>query len=143
MENPIVGFHFFVEIQGAVVGAFRECSGLDSEHEVVEYKVSKQGGEEVTMKIPGRQKWSPIELKRGVTTAKDIYDWRKMVEDGKINEARKNGSVVLYDQTHTEVGRWNFVNAWPSKVTGPQLNSGNNDVAIEGLTIQHEGCQRV
>jgi hypothetical protein len=29
-EDPLVGFHFSVDIQGAVSGYFTECSGLGS-----------------------------------------------------------------------------------------------------------------
>ena len=43
--NPIVSAWFGVEFQGQVVGAFRECTGLGSENEVVEYKASGPKGE--------------------------------------------------------------------------------------------------
>jgi phage tail-like protein len=49
----------------------------------------------------------------------------------------------MYSQDGTEVARWNFVNAWPSKLTGPSANAGNNEVAIEELEITHEGYERV
>ena len=35
-EDPLVGFHFAVDIQGVVTGYFTECSCLGSEHEVIE-----------------------------------------------------------------------------------------------------------
>ena len=57
--------------------------------------------------------------------------------------ARKSGSIVLFDQANSEVARWNFVDAWPSKVTGPQAKADGNEVAIEELTLAHEGLERV
>jgi phage tail-like protein len=41
------------------------------------------------------------------------------------------------------VAKWNFVNAWPSRITGPSVNAGENGVAIEELEITHEGYERV
>jgi phage tail-like protein len=141
--DPIVSSWFGVEFQGQVVGAFRECTGLGSENEVVEYKASGPKGEYIIKKVPGRMKWNNVVLKRGITDAMDMWKWRKMVEEGKIKDARKNGSIVMFSQQGEEIARWNFVNAWPSKLTGPSANATNNEVAIEELEITHEGYERV
>jgi len=142
-QNPLVSFHFAIELQGQVTGYFTECSGLGSEHEVIEHKVVDGQGREFVQKIPGRMKWQDISLKRGITAAMDIWAWRKLVEDGKVTEARKNGSIVMFDQGLKEVARWNFERAWPTKVTGPQLQSDSNAYGIEELTITHESLIRV
>ena len=142
-EDPLVSAWFGIEFQGQVAGAFRECSGLGSENEVVEYKASGPKGEFVIKKVPGRMKWNNITLKRGITDAMDMWQWRKLVEDGKIDDARKNGSIVMFNQEAAEIARWNFVNAWPSKITGPAANATNNEVGIEELEITHEGYERV
>jgi phage tail-like protein len=141
-ENPLVSFHFGLDIQGKVQGFFTECSGLGSETEVTEHKVVKEGVE-VTMKIPGRLKWENIVLKRGITSNMDIWTWRKEVEDGNVDSARADGSIIMYDQTLSEVARWNFSRGWPSKVTGPSLKSDGNEVGVEELTITHEYITRV
>ena len=96
-EDPLVGFHFAVEIQGVVTGYFTECSGLGSEHEVIEHNVVNEKGQEIVIKIPGRLKWDNITLKRGITSNMDIWDWRKMVEDGQIEDARHDGSITMFD----------------------------------------------
>lgn len=142
-KDPLVSAFFTIDFGGAVVGAFRECTGLGSENEVVEYKASGDKGKFVMKKVPGRMKWNNITLKRGITDAMDMWKWRKKVEDGKVDEARANGSIVMYDQKNTAVARWDFVNAWPSKLTGPSANATNNEVGIEELEITHEGYTRV
>jgi phage tail-like protein len=73
----------------------------------------------------------------------DMWKWRALVEQGKIAEARKNGSIVMFDTTGKEIARWNLVNAWPSKLTGPTANATNNEVGIEELEIVHEGYTRI
>ena len=137
-EDPLVGFHFAVDISGQVTGYFTECSGLGSENEIVESKFVNDAGVEVVVKQPGRLKWQDITLKRGITSDLQIWEWRKMVEDGDVDGARTNGSIVMFDQALTEVARWNFENAWPLKVTGPSVKSDDNAVGVEELTIAHE-----
>lgn len=142
-KDPLVGFHFALEIQGVVTGFFTEVSGLGSEHEIIEHKVVDESGREIVHKIPGRLKWQDVTFKRGITANMDIWKWRKQVEDGDVESARANGSVVMFDQHLEEVARWNFENAWPTKVTGPSLKSDSNEIAIEELTISHEYINRV
>ncbi len=142
-QDPLVSAWFSLEFQGAVTGAFRECSGLGSENEVVEYKASGPKGDFVIKKVPGRLKWNNITLKRGMTDSMDMWKWRKMVEQGKVSQARKNGSITMYSTDGKAIAKWNFVNAWPSRITGPEANAGANEVAIEELEITHEGYERV
>lgn len=134
-EYPLAGYHFFVEVQGKLMGAFREATGLNSESEKIEYKAAGPKGEEITISQPGRTKYPDIVLKRGLTSDLSMWEWRKEIEDGKFKDSRKNGSIVLYAQDHAEVARWNFEGAWPLKVEGPGLNAGNNEIAVESLTL--------
>lgn len=141
--DPIVSFNFEIQF-GPLNGYFTEVSGLGSEHEVTEHKIVGKGGDkEAIRKIPGRLKWGDITLKRGVTSNMDIWQWRKMIEDGKINEARINGSIMMYDNSGVLVAQWDVVAAWPSKLSGPSLNSESSAVGVEEVTIVHEGIMRV
>jgi phage tail-like protein len=140
-KDPLVSFSFYVDIQGTVVGTFRECSGMGSETELIETKESDKGRLRY-MKIPGALKWENITLKRGTTDSMDIWKWRKQVEQGDVSGARKDGSIVMYDQTNSEIARWNFVSGWPRKVSGPTFNAQSNEIGIEELEIVHEGIVR-
>ena len=140
--DPIVSFNFAVQF-GPVNGYFTEVSGLGSEHEVTEHKITAQGDKEAVRKIPGRLKWGDITLKRGVTANMDIWTWRKQIEDGQIGQARVNGSILMYDNAGTLVAQWDVEAAWPSKLTGPSLNSESSAVGVEEVTIVHEGIKRV
>ncbi len=141
--DPLVGFHFSVDLQGKVIGFFTECSGLGSEHEVVEHKVVTDTGKDMVIKMPGRLKWENITLKQGITDKMDIWNWRKQVEDGDVEGARHDGSIVMYDQHGKETARWNFERAWPCKVTGPTPKSDSNEIVLEELTLTHEYIVRV
>jgi phage tail-like protein len=142
--DPLVSPNFYLDVGGKVTGLFKECSGIGSESEVVEHKVVDKGGVPVVMKVPGPLKWQNVVLKRGVTNDMEIWNWRKKIEDGNVKEARMDCSITMYDQvTQKEVARWNFFSAWPVKVSGPSLNAGTNEIAVEELTIAHELMKRV
>jgi phage tail-like protein len=87
-------------------------------------------------------KWDDITLERRIDSSQTLWEWRKQVIDGAIDDARRNGSIVVKDSQHAEVARWNFENGWPSKYSGADFDAGANDVAVESLTIVHEGLVR-
>jgi phage tail-like protein len=140
-EDPLTGFHFGIEVQGVITGYFTEVSGIGSETEIIEQKVVKEG-KEIVLKVPGRLKWENIVLKRGITSNMDVWDWRKLVEDGDVKSARKNGTITMYDQTLKAVAQWEFLNAWPTKVTGPSVKSDSAELGVEELTLAHEFIRR-
>ena len=140
--DPMIGAHFEISV-GSVTGYFTEVSGLGSESEVVEHKIIAKGAKEsIIRKIPGRLKWGDIVLKRGITKNMDMYSWRKQVEQGKVDSASLDGTIIMYDQTMTPIAEWSFFKGWPSKISGPSLQSDGNAVGIEELTIVHEGIKR-
>jgi len=141
--DPLVGFSYGIDVAGTIAGYFTKAEGLGSSTSVVDHKVVDESGRDLVKKIPGRLEWGDITLSRGITANMDFWTWRKQVEDGKVNEARKNGSIMMYDQNLAEVARWDFVNGWPSKLDGPSLSSEGNEVSLESLTIVHEGIVRV
>jgi phage tail-like protein len=141
--DPLIGAHFEVSV-GAINGYFTEVSGLGSESEVVDHKIIAKGAKEtIIRKIPGRLKWGDITLKRGITANMDMYNWRKQVEQGKVEAARLDGTIIMYDQSLSPVAEWNFTKAWPSKISGPSISADGNAVGIEELVIVHEGIKRV
>lgn len=142
-EDPLVAFKFALEIEGKLSGYFTNVTGIGSETEVIEQKVTGENGETIIQKIPGRHTWTEITLKRGVTSNLEIWEWRKLVVQGKVSEARTNCSIVALSQDNQETARWNFVNAWPTKVTGPEMDSSGANYMVEEISIVHEGLERV
>lgn len=136
-RDPYRGYNFLVEIDGITRAGFRECSGLDSTQDPIEYREGNEGP--TARKLPGLNKYSNISLKWGITDDAELWDWRQQVMLGNIDDARKNGSIVLMDDTGEEKVRWNFREGWPTKWTGPSLNATGSDIGIESLDIVHEG----
>jgi len=136
--DPYRGFNFLVEIDGITQAGFQEVSGLDASTDAVDYREGTDPNH--VRKLSGLNKYSPVTLKRGITDTDELWKWRQTVIDGKTE--RKNGSIVLLDETGAEKLRWNFSNGWPTKWTGPSFNSTSMAVAIETLEITHEELKR-
>ncbi len=137
-QDPYRSYRFRLEIDSITIGGFRECSGLDSSQDPIEYR---EGTDKPTArKLAGLVKYSNISLKRGITDDRSLWDWRKKVIDGNIE--RKSGSIVLMDEAGQDKVRWDFHEGWPTKWTGPAFNATSNEVAIETLDIAHEGVER-
>jgi phage tail-like protein len=138
-KDPYRNCNFLVEIDGITQAGFADCSGLGSTTDPVEYR---EGGDNTTpRKLPGQTKYTNISLKWGLTDSRELYDWYRKVVTGKPE--RRNGSIVVLDiDGLTEVVRWNFFNAWPSKMEGPSFSAKGNEVAIETLELAHEGIER-
>ncbi len=135
-DDPYKAFNFLVEIDGITVAAFKQVGGLASETEVIEYRTGSDKTSTVR-KLPGLTKYANIVLKRGVTQDRQLWNWRKAIEQGTAD--RRNGSIVLLDDERNPVVRWHFSNGWIAKFVGPDLNAKADDVAIETIEIAHEG----
>jgi phage tail-like protein len=143
IKDGLVSSFFSLEITGKLIGAFREVTNLGSENQVVEDKSRGADGKYIIKKIPGTLKWNDITLKQGMTDNMDMWKWRKLVEEGDVIKARANGSITMYDTKGVPVARWNIVNCWPSKITGPAGKADGNEVAVQELVLTHEGYERV
>jgi phage tail-like protein len=141
--DPIVSFNFGLEVQGIIDGFFTSVSGLGGSSEVAEEKLIGPNGIQVVRKHPARFEGGEITLKRAISDNMDAWKWRKMVETGKVAEARSNGSVFLYDQEGNPVSQWDFTEGWPSKIEADSLDSGGSAVPQETITIVYETLTRV
>jgi phage tail-like protein len=136
-RDPYRAHSFRLEIDGIERAGFRECSGLDSTSTPIDYR---EGDDAPTAhRLPGLTTFGAITLRWGRSDDSELFEWRRSVVAGRVE--RRNGSIVLLDEDGTEKVRWNFVEAWPSRWTGPALNATGNEVAIEAIEITHEGIE--
>jgi phage tail-like protein len=134
-KDPYRGYNFEVQIDKTAVGGFRECTGLSFTTDPVEYRE----GTDVPLharKLTGLRKFANVTLKRGFTQSHELWNWYKNVLNGV--EDRRNGAIILQDEKHNAVLRWNFENAWITKWEGPGLNATSNDVSIESIELAVE-----
>lgn len=132
---------FGIEIDGVNIAQFRDVQGISNKIAVIEIRENKPNGQQVIRKVPGNSSSGDITLKRGTTADRSLWNWFKEALDGNIQNARKNGSVTLYDYQHGEVRRYNFTNGWCSALNISALSSPGNDIVIEECVISHEGIE--
>lgn len=139
IPDPVPAFRFWVEIDGVIEAGFTECSGLGMKWKVLQYK--EGGVNDYVHQLPERVEYAAITLKKGIALSSALWDWcQQGIYDGKV--ARKNVSIILFDQVSgevREVKRWNLKDAYPIKWKGPALKADSKNVAIETLEIVPHG----
>jgi len=139
--DPYRNYRFLVEIQGIVQGGFSEATIPDVSQDPIEYR---EGIDAPTVrKLSGLIKYGNLTLKWGITDSMEFSKWRKLVEEGKLEAARRDIAVILMNNEGKPASRWEFTQAWPFKYDAPDMNAKGTDVAMETLEIAHEGMERV
>jgi phage tail-like protein len=134
--DPFLVQNFLIEIDGITSAPFSEVSGLEASIDVIDYREGNSGVDSV-LKLPGLNKFTNITLKRGISGDLSLWNWMQAGLRGTVQ--RVNVSITLLDRADNPVLRWNLLNAWPCKWSGPVLNAKSNEVAIETLEICYEG----
>ena len=75
-----------------------------------------------------------IVLRRALTTATDLFDWRRAIVAGK-NDRRNVTIRQLSAPGGKVVNAWRLVGAWPCRWSGPEFNANRSDVAVEELEL--------
>lgn len=127
-------------------GGFQECSGLEIEMDVVE--LQEGGRNNGTIRQVGRGKYGALVLKRGMLLPRggavngELWNWIQGVLSGERPVARYDGVVeVLSADGQDTVATWTFSRGLPQKIAGPQLNAKSGEIAVEELTLAHEGLR--
>lgn len=150
-EDTLIAQNFFLEIKGDVVTYLSGVSGLDITMDVVESVQATNDGKKVIRKMLGTHVKPPdLSLTRVAPTDitnDPLWTWfNKIYESGmpvaNRTAERKDGSIVLYDSTGTEVARFNFFNGWPSKISTDALSADSNDPVKETITLTVERLVR-
>ena len=133
---PIPKFRFEVKWDANVM-SFQEVSGLDMEAQPIEYRHG-DSKEFSVIKMPGLKKFSDVTMKKGVFKADNkFWEWFKQIEMNTIK--RVPVTISLLDEAGAPTMVWTLTNAWPTKITGTDLKSQGNEVAVETIVIAHEG----
>ena len=129
-------YHFMVEWGGSRAN-FIEVSGLEITTEVIEYR---EGGDpnQPARKLPGLTRCKNILLKRGILKGdNDFFNWMRTTTENQVEH--RDIIIKLLDKNQKLVMSWRALNAFPVRLSGPVLNAGANEVAIEELELTHDG----
>lgn len=136
-DYPIPSFLFQVSVSTLGSMYFSEVSGLTRENDLIEYNHGMNKSFS-PLKMPGRQKYSNVTLKRGIIVGQNnFFDW---IGQNLWSVANRQSLIIqLLNQEMANVVTWKLVSAWPVKIEGPTMNAGASEVAIETMEIAHEG----
>jgi phage tail-like protein len=115
---------------------FHEVSGLDSETKVIEYRHGNNPAFNA-IKMPGLARTGNVTMRKGIfTNDNKFWDW---YNETKMNTIKRRTVVVsLLDESGAAKMVWTLSNAWPTKVTGTDLKSEGNEVAVETIELAYE-----
>lgn len=133
---PLPKFRFEVKWDGEVM-SFQEVSGLEVEAQPIEYRA---GDSPIfsAIKMPGLKKYSEVTMKKGVFKSDTkVWDWFNAIKMNTVK--RVPVTISLLDAEDKPEMVWTLTNAWPTKITGTDLKSTGDEVAIETLVVAHEG----
>jgi phage tail-like protein len=151
--DPYTNFKFRVKWQSepggtfAVVAGVSKIGALKRTTEVVSHR---EGGDISTERhSPGRSKFDPITLERGITFDPEFEKWANLVYstegDGAVSLAnfRKDIMVEFLNLQGTIVKRYRVFRCWVSEFTAqPELDANANAIAFEHIVLQNEGFER-
>ena len=139
-KDPYGAYNFKLSFEDNITeGHFTEVSGLGVHIERIDYRPA--GSNSVVLAVPGRVSYPPVVLRFGLTDSHVLWDWLMTAVEGNVR--RRNVSIAVLQPNGTqEALRWHLSRAWPMAWGGAPLDTLSRQVAIESLTLAHEGITR-
>ena len=147
--DPYKNFKFRVRWDGRYVAGISKVGALKRSTEVVEHRVG--GDSSTSRKSPGRSKFEPIMLERGVTHDPDFEDWANLVwnvEAGlgaevSLANFRKDIILEMYNEAGQLAIAYKVFRCWVSEFQAlPEFDANANAVAIQSIKLENEGWIR-
>jgi phage tail-like protein len=149
--DPYKGFKFQVFWEGSnrPVAGVSKVSALKRSTEVVEHR---EGGDpSSSRKSPGRTKYEPVTLERGVTHDTEFEKWANKVwnygsglgAEVSLKDFRRNVLIEMYNEAGQLALRYKVYRCWVSEFQAlPDLDANANTVAIQSIKLENEGWER-
>jgi phage tail-like protein len=147
--DPYKNFKFRVRWDGRFVAGVSKVGALKRTTEVVEHRVG--GDSSTSRKSPGRSKFEPIMLERGVTHDLEFEAWANRVwnvEAGlgaevSLANFRKDVIIEMYNEAGQLAIAYKVFRCWVSEFQAlPELDANANAVAIQHIKLENEGWER-
>ena len=147
--DPYKNFKFRVKWDGVYVAGVSKISAVKRSTEVVEHR---SGGDPSTSrKAPGRSKYEPITLERGVTHDTEFEKWANRIwnygsglgKEVSLKNFRKDLIIEVYNEAGQLALAYKVYRCWVSEFQAlPDLDANANAVAIQTLKLENEGWER-
>jgi phage tail-like protein len=133
---PLPKFYFSVQLGDDKDVKFSEVTGLETDIKQIEYR---HGDSPIfyPIKMPGLGKVGNVTMRKGLFV-KDSKFWSWFSEIKMNTISRRTVVINLLDETGAPKMVWTLHNAWPTKITGTDLKSEGNEVAVESVEFAYE-----
>jgi len=132
-QDPLPSYAFHVEIDGIVEASFTQCSGLSVTREATPLR--EGGVNDAIHYLPGALSFGKVSLQSGVAHSEALWNWfNEGHEDGKVR-FRRVAVLQMVPYTQQVVRRYDLTNCMVTQWSGPSLNTGSNDAAIETIEL--------
>ena len=148
-SDPYKNFKFRVKWDNRYVAGVSRISALKRTTEVLEYR--EGGGPSLTRKLPGRTKYEPITLERGVTHDPEFEKWANKVwnlgagagAEASLKDFRKDIYIEFYNEAGQLVLAYKVFRCWVSEYQAlPDLDANSGEIAIQHIKLENEGWER-
>jgi phage tail-like protein len=147
--DPYKNFKFRVKWDGRFVAGVSRISPLRRTTEVI---IHRSGGDPSTeRKSPGRTKYHPISLERGITHDPEFENWANKTwnfgsglgSEVSLKDFRKDIILEIYNEAGQLVMAYKIYRCWVSEYQAlPELDANGCVVAIQYLKLENEGWER-
>ncbi len=147
--DPYKNFKFRIKWNNQYVAGLSKMSALKRTTEVIEWR---EGGDVSSVrKMPGRTKYDPIVLERGVTHDTAFEDWANLVfkfgggagAEMSLKNFRKDIVIVFFNEQGVKALSYIVHRCWVSEYQAlPDLDANAHSVAIQYIKIENEGWER-
>lgn len=147
--DPYKSYRFLVYFDTSTtpVALMSKVTSLKRSSDPIEYK---EGGNAIIRKGLGRTKYEPITMERGVSQDKDFANWAnaaQVLDKGSPSQSlanlRKEVRIELLNEEGQPALRFIVHRAWVSEYQAlPDLDAGQNAVAIEHIKVENEGWEQ-
>ena len=138
--EPVANFRFGISVDDNkdYVGMFTECKLPDIEWDI--QQVKEGGRNDYIHQLLGQRKPGKLTLKHGLTNQFILQEWYSEMMSENFEGFMKTVTINMLDSQGKTVMRWNLYDAYPVKVTWPELKTSDNSVAVQTLELV---CGRV
>lgn len=145
--DPYKNFKFQIKWDGRYVAGISKMTAFKRSTEVVE---QREGGDtNSTRKSPGRTKYEPITLERGITHDNAFEQWANQVMQAGIDSTlavsdfRKDIVIDIFNEKNKKVLSYKVFRCWGSEFQAlSDLDANANAILIQHIKLENEGWER-
>jgi phage tail-like protein len=150
-RDPYPNFKWGVKFGDSTeyVAAVTKVSALRRTTEVIDHR--EAGDPSTTRHSPGRTRYEPVTLERGVTQDLEFERWANKVwnfaggpnGETSLADFRKDVILDLFNEAGQKVLSYKLYRCWVSEYQSlPDLDANANAVAIQHIKLENEGWER-